>query len=195
MVKKISWFKALVFSLLLLVLASGYIYIQFFRDISLVIRHNNTPSLQEVIDSSVARMPIMAAVQIVRVDLQKNIRYIAYSSIKNPAVSKLYDGFVGDNISIEVPVFTKNEAQNRRMISIINHEFVCYPFTETISYEFEPKMAAHISTVCATTIPVQRGKFSGFVAVFLSRQPTEIEKDLIKIESAEISARAFVALK
>jgi len=194
---KINWVKSAIFILLmfLIIIGNVYIYLRFFMEGSLRLKDNIPTHIQQTIDSAVDRTSNMAAVQIIKVDLRKNIRYIAYSSIKDPVIKKLYSNFVIDNITAEVPVFTKNSVQNSRMLSIINHEFTCYPFTDTVSYEMVPEMAKYIKTVCATTIPVQSGKFEGFVAVFLTKEPTDTEKDLIRIESIVISQEAYEVIK
>jgi hypothetical protein len=194
---KISWSKSLIFILLLLSIIVGnvYVYIRFFNVGSFNLKTDVPVPIQQAIDTAVARDPIIVGVQIIRVDLKKNVRYILYSSLKDPAVKKLYLGFIADNITVEVPIFTKNAVQDAIMLSIINHEFVCYPFTDTISYELVPALAPYIKTVCSTTIPVQYGNFEGFVAVFLSRVPTETEKDLIRIESKVISGLAYEVIK
>jgi hypothetical protein len=194
---KISWAKSIVFSLLLLFLIIGYVYIhfRFISDSSFGLKKIVPSQIQETIDSVVERTPVIVGVQVVKVDLQKNVRYILYTSIKDPAVKKVYSNFILDNITVEVPVFTKNKVQNERMLAVINHEYICYPFVDTVSYELAPAMAKYITTVCSTTIPVESGKFSGFIAVFLSREPTDTEKDLIRIESILMSQRAYEAIK
>lgn len=194
---KISWTKSLVFVFLLSILLSGYAYIhfRFITGSSFGLRDNLPTNVQTTIDSAVNRMPVVVGIQIVKVDLQKNVRYISYSSLQNAAIKKIYSNFIADNITAEVPAFTRNQVQNSRMLSLINHEFICYPFTDTLFYELLPELNKHIKTVCSTTIPVEPGKFVGFVAVFLSREPTDIERDLIRIESIIISTQAYEAIK
>lgn len=194
---KISWTKSSIFIILILsvIIGNVYVYLRFFNVGSFSLKTNVPVPIQEAIDSTVARNPLIVGAQIIRVDLKKNVRYILYSSLKDAAVKKLYLGFVADNITLEVPIFTKNAVQDAIILSIINHEFVCYPFTNTISYKLVPALADHIKTVCSTTIPVQYGNFEGFVAVFLSREPTATEKDLIQIESKIISGLAYEAIK
>lgn len=194
---RISWIKSIIFSFLLLFLIIGYAYIhfRFISGSSFSLKEVVPSHIQETIDSAVYRTPNIVAVQVVKVDLQKNIRYIVYTAMKDPAVKKIYSNFILDNITVEVPVFTKNAVQNARMLSVINHEFICYPFVDTVSYELAPKMAQYMTTVCSTTVPVESGKFVGFVAVFLAKEPTETEKDLIRIESILMSQRAYEAIK
>ena len=194
---RISWIKSVIFSFLLLFFIIGYSYIhfKFITNGSFVLNQNVPNRIQMAIDSYVNRSQNVAAIQVVKVDLQKNVRYIIYTSLKDPVAKKLYVKFISDNITIEVPVFTKNTTHNSRMLSVINHEFLCYPFVDTVSYEMVPEMGKYATTVCSTTVPVESGKFSGFVAVFLSKEPTETEKDFIRIESISIAQLAYEVMK
>jgi len=178
-----------------IILSYAYIHLNFLPSGSFRTKASVDKYIQDEIDSVVLRTDIIEGVQIVKVDLQKNIRYIVYSSIKNPEIQKIYSNFITDNVSIEVPVFTASNSQNIAMVSIINHEFICYPFKDTISYELIPELGKFVTTVCSTTVPVETGKFAGFVAVFLNRMPTDTEKDLIRIESTKISEQAYEAIK
>jgi len=133
------------------------------------------------VDSIVNSNPSIVGAQVISVNLQKNTRYIVYTSIKNDDVKKLYLNFMSGKITLEVPVFTADDAQNSRIVQIINHEFACSPFKETITYKYVPATANFIKTVCAISIPPSYGKFKGIFGVYLSREPTELEKDLLRI--------------
>lgn len=189
--------KSVIFSFTLffivVLFGGGYIYIT--HNSSFKLLPGIDQGLQAVIDRSVEKNPNFVAIQVVKVDLRKNIRFIEYTSIRDPETRNLYNTFVTNRITREVPVFTGKESQDSKMISIINHEFICYPFTDTISYEYVPELSKHISTVCSTTIPAFSGKFSGFIAVFLKTPPSATEKDIIRLESIKLSTESYNYIK
>jgi hypothetical protein len=195
--KGVSLSKTIAFLFILLCFGFGYVYVElrFFGNDSFRILKPIGQSLQENIDATVSRNPNIVGIQVVKVDLAKNIRYIAYTSLGNPAVEKLYNTFVTNRVTREVPVFTGKNYQDSRIISIINHEFICYPFKETLSYEFIPELDKYITTVCSTTIPPHSGQFEGFIAIFLKEEPTPTVKDLIRIESIRLSADSYNFIK
>lgn len=182
------------FVIILVLISIGTVYVYSPKLLSV-----RFPSMDEKAQAAVnlmlERNINIAGIQIVEVDLQKNTRFIRYTSIRDPEISKQYNSFILNQITREVPVFTGKENQDSRLISIINHEYICYPFTDTITYEFMPDLSKHIKTVCSTTIPAFRGKFSGFVAVFLKKEPTDHEKDVIRIESTKLSIEIYNYIK
>lgn len=195
--KEISLPKTIAFIFILLCFGLGYAYIhlRFFSNDSFRFLKPIDHSLQEIIDSTVAKNNDIVGIQVVKVDLAKNIRYIAYTSLKGQAVEKLYNTFVTNRVSREVPAFTGKDYQDSRIISIINHEFICYPFRETLSYEFIPELDKYITTVCATTIPPYSGKFEGFIAIFLKTEPSPTVKDLMRIEAIRLSKESYDFIK
>lgn len=195
-VKKLNWLKSFIFLVALVIIGLIYAYVHFslftegsFKSIKVPVH------IEEVMDSVMGKIDIIVGIQVIKVDLQKNLRYIKYTSIKSKIVKKMYDEFLSDNISLSIPVFTDNEIQNSIMLSSIKHEFLCYPFINTTSYSLVPALAKYVSTICVITVPTNLDKFSGFVAVFLSRPPTDIERDLIRIESTSLSQQAAEAIK
>jgi len=188
--------KLIIFFLLMLFLSGMYAYV-YFRFFTKDAAKAGVASvhIQKTIDSMVGRMPIIVGALVLKANLPANTEYIVYSSIKDPLVSAIYSGFMSSAVTPSIPAFTSNARQNERMLSAINHEYVCYPFTDTIGYELLPVLSKYISTVCSTTIPVHQGKFEGFLLVFLSREPTETEKDLIRIESITIAQEAYAVIK
>jgi len=182
-------------SLLILVLGYFFVYTKYIMETSFRVNKTLSPAFIKKVDDIVARHPNILSIQVVNVDLNKNVRYILYTSIKIPEINKLYSGFLANNITIEVPVFTGNDVHNARMIRLINHEYVCTPLKDTISYTLVPELAKYIETVCAVSIPPSYGDFIGIVGVFLKNPPTGIEKDIIRVEVKDLAESAYLDIK
>lgn len=170
-------------SLLALIFFIGYVLYDPLNNVA-----KNVKIVSEISDATVKKVdsivnsnPSIVGGQVISVNLEKNTRYVVYTSIKNDDVKKLYLNFMSGRITLEVPVFTSDDAQNSRIVKIINHEFVCSPYKETITYKYAPETAKYITTVCAISIPPSYGKFKGIFGVYLSREPTDLEKDLLRI--------------
>lgn len=173
MIKKffIAIFVIVIIALLGYVLQDRF---SFVRNIELS-RHN-----VEKIDSIVLKENIIG-VQVIKINLQDNTRRIVYSKYSDPQITKLHRSFVENSVTIEVPVFTKDEINNSRIIRIINNEFVCTPFKETMSYKYAPEASEKVSAVCALSVPPSYGKFLGIIGIFFVKEPSVEEKDATRI--------------
>lgn len=124
---------------------------------------------------------IIVGIMVVSVNLQKNARYSVYTYINDPEVKTIYDKFLENGITKEVPFFIGNQIHDLRLTRIMNHEFICSPFKDTIGYKISPDAANKISTVCAVSIPPSYGNFKGIIGIYLKSYPTDIEQDRIRI--------------
>ena len=77
------------------------------------------------------------------------------------------------------------------MSKLINGEFICDPFKDTIAYRFAPSADSIVATVCANGIPPIYGKFTGILSVYLKRVPTQEEIDRIRTLSRDLSLEIF----
>jgi hypothetical protein len=155
-----------------------------------VLSAESIASIQRAVNSS----PITVGAMVVEVQLQSNSRRGVYTYIKHPEVKKLYETFVRDRISPDLPFFT-GEIQDERLIRIINHEFICTPFIETLGYKYSPASEKYIKFVCTMSVPPSYGRFHGLAAIYLSNEPSDIEKDRIRIYLKEISEQISIELK
>jgi len=147
--------------------------------------------IAEVVDKS----PLIEGIIIVDVDLQRNMRHSVYVMIKDKDIQEMYDKFSNGAISVEVPFFTGEYVNDRRLIRVMNQEFVCGPFKDTVAYKYAPMAANKIKIVCAVSIPPSFGKFKGIVGIYLKEDPTEIQKDQIRIYIKNISEDVARELK
>lgn len=147
------------------------------------------------INTAVDKSKIIVGIQIVSVNLQKNSGQVVYAYIRDESVKKDYDNFESSNIIPEFPIFTKSANLDQRIEKIINHEFVCESFENTVVYKYMPNSADTIKYVCAISIPPSFGEFNGIVDIFLYKDPTDLEKDLIRILIKTIADDASLELK
>ncbi len=135
----------------------------------------------------VEKTDIIEGIIIVDVDLQRNTRHSIFVSIKDKDIQDLYDKFVNGSVTFEVPFFTGEDVDDQRLIRVMNHEFVCGPFKDTIVYRYAPTASNRIKVVCAISVPPSYGTFKGIVGIYLKVEPTDTQKDQIRIYIKEIS--------
>jgi hypothetical protein len=142
------------------------------------------------IDSVVNKSELIVGLQITIVDFNKNTRLIVYSSIDDEALQKVYKAYIEKSVG-EVPLFNADANNNIRMSQLINGEFVCNPFEETLAYKLVPDASKTVKSICANGIPPYYGKFTGIITIYLKRNPTETERDQLKVLSKELSVSIF----
>ncbi len=147
------------------------------------------------IDHSIEGFPNIVGIQVVEVNLRENSRHIVYTKIMREPVRELYETFVQGGISAKVPFFTRDQAGNQRLVKILNHEYICTPYIDTISYKYLPETANYISSVCAISVPPNFGIFKGIVAIYLEKEPTQSEIDYYRVLAKEISVRVDPELR
>ena len=140
--------------------------------------------------------PGYMGIQVTAMDLSKNTRHVVYSHLESNEFQKIYMNYISNRISHISPIFTNNnEANNARMIRIINHEFVCSPISESMLFKNLPASASFIKTICSTSIPPSYGNFVGSVNLYLTAEPTESEIRTIQMHLKEISADIFIEMR
>jgi len=178
-----------------ILVSCSYIYFRYFKETTLRPAEPLTLKLGKEVNSALDRAEVINGVQIVRVDLKRNVRYIIHAYWKTPELQKLYDNFSSTRITAEIPVFSRDEVQNARIIRIMNHEFDCTPFKDTLSYKMVPESAEHIAVVCSISIPPSFSDFKGIIAASLSRVPTDFEKNIVKNTLIDISESIYKEIK
>ncbi len=146
------------------------------------------------IDTMVQGNPNIVAIQIASVNLPSNTRYNIYSVIRDSNLNHLYSVLTNSRVMDATPIFTEDDANNTRMTKVVNHEFICTPFKETVNYRSMPLAAEYVATVCDVSIPPSYGHFSGVIEIFLKVPPTELEKDVIRTTGRDLSANIFAEL-
>lgn len=132
----------------------------------------------------------IAGVQIVSVDFKKNSRVTSYFSISDENLKKEYAKFVENRVTA-TPLFTANEKNNQRMIDLINGEFSCSPFRDTIAQSLMPKLSETISSICSISIPPYYGRFSGYMNVYLYKEPTVADMSFTRQLIRDLSLKIY----
>jgi hypothetical protein len=142
------------------------------------------------IETTVNKSDLIVAIQITVVNFQKNERNIIYTYIDDTELRTIYENYQRNNI-FDLPLFTNAETNNKILVDLINGEYVCTIFKDTITYKLIPMAENHIKTICSSGIPPFYGKFSGIVSVFTKRIPTIEEIDQLRGLTKNISAIVY----
>lgn len=147
---------------------------------------------QKEIGTVVEKSASIVAMQVVLADFQKNERVIIYTYIEDEAVElkniwlKYSSNAVGN-----MALFTNNVADNKVVVDLINGEFNCRPYIETVNIRLAPESGKYIKYTCSNGIPASFGRFTGIIVVYLKHQLTPEEYDQIKSISRSLATNIF----
>jgi hypothetical protein len=149
-----------------------------------------THTIEEIDSIGVADSNIMA-IQIVTADMPKNTRRVIYMYIKDPMLKKIYNTWINTRLSPDYAIFTADTPDNNRIIKLVNHEIVCTPMSETMTYRVYPEVGKYVSTMCAVGVPPSYGKFVGIIGIMLRTPPTETELSIIESSLRHMAMDVF----
>lgn len=178
-----------------ILLSSSWIYFRYYKETTVRPAEPLSERLGKEVNTSLDHVDIINGIQVVKIDLRRNVRFIIHAYWKTPDLQRIYDEFSSTRITAEIPVFSRDEVQNARIIRIMNHEFDCTPFKDTLSYKMAPDSAEHIAVICSISIPPAFSEFKGIIAASLSRVPTEFEKMIVRNALIDISNSIYKEIK
>jgi len=144
----------------------------------------------ENVDNAAKKSSIIIGIQVVVVDFQKNTRTPIYTTTPDPVLASIYEQYVKTSIS-DAPLFTTDVVNNRHIVDLINGEFICYPFSESLVSKYAPEAGKYIHTACAVGIPPYYGRFTGSVIIYVNRQPTAEDVDQIRNLAKTLSTSIY----
>lgn len=152
---------------------------------------NISSGTKNVIDTTLAKAKgFIAGIEIVNVDFKKNSRTTAYSSYIDDNLKKAVDKFSETRIS-SVPLFTEREVSNQKVIDLINGEFICQSYADTVVSTLIPKGAETVETVCAISIPPYYGRFSGYMNIYINRKLSGDDILYVRQLARDLSIRIY----
>ena len=150
-----------------------------------------TDSVKNTIADITRKSPIIVGTQIITLNFHKNIRVETYMNIGNVVIQQAYDLYMKTK-RVEVPLFTIDKEKNNRIFSIINGEFTCTPYKESMAYKYAPQLdQVAITDVCSLGIPPYNNNISGLISVYLKYHPSSDEKQNIFLSMREVSNRIY----
>lgn len=120
-------------------------------------------------DAMIVGLTILAA------DLRLNSRVSLFHIGDNEYADPVAEAALQNLNSL--PLFTKNEENNRQMTKLINGEFICIPYATSALAALVENANKKVITICRVSLPPYYGQFSGFVSLFLNTDP-DIERQI-----------------
>lgn len=201
--KALTWTKIAQLFVLFLLLAFAWLAWQFRGDMYTSLKMESLSDVDknlviEVSDNSKRRIEnllqrrpdLIGAIQIVNVNFKKNTRSSAYFSATEPIIRQSETEYRNSQVSA-TPLFNDNEVNNQRLVDLVNGNYICTPFKETLGAKIYPKASDTITTICSLGIPPYYGKFTGYMNIYLRHKPDKDDYDMVRMMAREISNEIY----
>lgn len=126
---------------------------------------------------------------VTEIDLQRNRRLPKYWFLDSPLEPQIQNKAA---LLFPQPVFDLDAKNTQQMIGILNNEFVCSRFEDTIFFKLFPELQKEMPFICRLSIPPFYGRFVGILTVGLKKIPTKEEQEQIRIELARFSVEVYL---
>lgn len=147
-------------------------------------------SSRAIINNKVKTDRDVIGISVRSADLRMNESKSVYFFSDDPQLNEVIStAHAAGNTSI--PLFTSDEQNNQSTIRLVNGQFSCQKFQDTLVGKLYPELKASVKTICQASIPSYYGYFSGFVTEFLSANPTPAQEAQLKISLEKIATDIY----
>lgn len=148
----------------------------------LVISDNGKKAIDDVLTRTSTSIN---TIMVVRMDLERNTRRAVLFKSSDYNIQTQRDEFERTHFTTDIPAFTADPENNKRLIELINGEFVCVDWAQSNSARYLQNV--NVKFVCATGVPPLYGKFRGTIVAFIKNVPDAEERTRLKIVMRDLA--------
>lgn len=131
----------------------------------------------------VTRNVLIVTVAVLSTDLKINERHLVFKFSDDELVNDIWEKQSIEKLTAG-PLFTRDEVNNARMVSLVNGVFICSSERDIP----EPEFSVPAPTTCRVSLPPYYGEIAGYVALSLSKIPTpeeaiDLEREVKRLAS------------
>jgi hypothetical protein len=142
------------------------------------------------IDAKVKAEKSIIGIVVMSADLRSNEAKSVYFSGDDPTLVAT-DRIAHEGGSTSVPMFTSDEKHNASTIHLINGQFNCQRFEDTLSAKIYPDLSMNTKSICKSSIPSYYGYFSGYIAVFMNIVPSQEQEEQLKLATEKLATDIY----
>lgn len=151
---------------------------------------NLTPEIITRIKETVDRNPDINYLGVVSANIRINQRELIYFYSNDPIVTSDFQASSW-HIGSSRAIFTSSEKSNEQMVAVINGEFGCFKYADTINYTAAPTLVNKIPYICRVSLPPYYGEFSGYLVFGVRVQPDEGKANEVRIEAVRLATEIY----
>jgi hypothetical protein len=138
----------------------------------------------------VKQVDLVNMISIIEVDLRRNTRFPRFFFVEDIENSRV----IQDELSTLLPqaVFDMDPKNTKQLVSVLQNEFSCVRFQDTVYQRFVPEVGKKTPVICRIAIPPFYNKFAGYITIGLSQAPTRYEVDSLRIEASRLAVEIYL---
>lgn len=141
------------------------------------------------LDALVRSNELVKFVMVTQVDLRSNRRIPRYWYLDDPNVAVIKQRAAQ---LLPQAVFDYDDKNTQQMVAVLNNEFVCSKFEDTVFMRHFEELAPRMPYVCRMAIPPFYGRFVGILTIGLTQAPTKADVDALRLEANRLSIQIYV---
>jgi hypothetical protein len=149
-----------------------------------------TADVKDQVISLVKRSPDISMIAVFTANLRINQRNTIFYYTNEPSLDLVMRNQLSGH-GTTYPIFTTNDKSNLQMVSVINGEFSCHKFADTISATRMPEAVRDMPFICQVSLPPYYGDFSGYLIFGLRKMPDKNAMDDLQLEAVKLSTDIY----
>jgi hypothetical protein len=156
------------------------------KTISWVVSKETQDDLRSIVD----RYPLVSMAILSEVNLKKNRRTVKHIYSEDKSVS--LESKLLPLRTFSSALFDYDAKNTEQMISMLSNDFSCVQTSETTAQRITPELTKDFPVTCRLAIPPFFGELIGYVSLMLQREPTQDEKDSLRIEMNRFAIETYL---
>jgi hypothetical protein len=158
--------------------------------IELVYTFAVSAQMQDQIKYLVAKNSLIKSISVLTANIHLNRRTIVYRFSEDMVANETFNKMTAER-GMSQPIFNEDDANNKQMVSLINGEFACTPFKDSINMKLVPSLAAASPMICRVSLPPYYGDFAGYLSIVLVKVPTPSEEKELEQIVKQLASELF----
>lgn len=149
-----------------------------------------SPETEAIIKDRVIGDRTIIGISVMSADLRLNEARSIFFYADDPVLAQV-DAESKKSTNNRLPLFTNLDDSNADVIKLINGQFTCVKFTDTLLSRIYPELNSTVKMVCRSSIPSYYGYFSGYVGVFLNVNLSTEQQLQLKLTTDKIATDIY----
>lgn len=134
----------------------------------------------------------VGVIVVMSVNMRALQRQPVYMYSNDPSLNELIESY-SKSTNMSHPLFTNEESNDSQMIGLMNGEFQCVKFEETVNAIIFPGIKGKIKGICRVSLPPYHGQFAGYISILTTEMPSSYKQQELRLEMVQLATSLYMA--